>query len=109
MKAIDCINTLIKENEDLKTLCKSHVETIRLMKRELNKINNTITKKDKKIQKLESDSLKTNEKKQKEIDKVKNELNNLKEDYKELQSKYKDVMNENVEFKRIFDDISSND
>ena len=39
MKTIDYINNLIKENEDLKTLCKSHVETIRLMKREANKLN----------------------------------------------------------------------
>ena len=56
MKTIDYINALIKEKENLSTLCKSHVETIRLMKREMNKLNNIITKKDKRIQKLENES-----------------------------------------------------
>ena len=42
MKTVDYINTLIKEKEELKALCKSHVETIRTMKREISKLNNDI-------------------------------------------------------------------
>ena len=82
MKTIDYINTLIKEKEELKALCKSHVATIRLIKKELNKLNTTITKKDKKILKLESESLNVNT--QKELDKVKSELNELKVKYADL-------------------------
>jgi chromosome segregation ATPase len=108
MKAIDYINTLIKENDELKAMCKSHSEIIRLMKKELNKLNNTIAKKDKKIQKLETDFLKSNEKKQKEIDKVKTELVNSKAEFKELKSKYNVIKHENAELKRIFDEIDSN-
>lgn len=106
MKAIDYINTLIKENEELKSLCKSHVETIRLIKRELSKLNNTITKKDKIILKLENES--SNVKIQKELEKVKNELNKLKSEYDTLQHKYNDVMIENKELKLIFDEIENN-
>lgn len=98
MKTVDYINTLIKEKEELKTLCKSHVETIRLIKRELNKLNNTITRKDKKIMKLESESL--NVKTQKELDKVKSEL-------KELKAKYDEVVRENVYLRKIFDEIET--
>ena len=76
MKTVDYINTLIKEKEELKALCKSHVETIRLIKKELSKLNTTITKKDKRILKLENES--PNVKIQKELEKVKNELNTLK-------------------------------
>ena len=46
MKTVDYINTLIKEKEELKALCKSHVETIRLIKKELSKLNTTISKKE---------------------------------------------------------------
>ena len=106
MKAIDYINTLIKENEELKSLCKSHVETIRLIKRELSKLNNTITKKDKIILKLENES--SNVKIQNELEKVKNELNKLKSEYDTLQHKYNDVMIENKELKLIFDEIENN-
>ena len=106
MKSIDYINTLIKEKENLSALCKSHVETIRLMKREMNKLSNTITKKDKRIQKLENES--PNIKLQKELDKVKNDLNVLKAEYDSLQSKYNTAMLENEELKSVFDDIESN-
>jgi chromosome segregation ATPase len=102
---IDYINTLIKEKENLTALCKSHIETIRQIKRELNKLNSTITKKDKRILKLESES--PNAKIQKELDKVKNELNKLKKDYDLLQRKYNDAMSENAELKRIFDEIET--
>ena len=53
MKAVEYINSLIKERDELKDLCKSHVETIRTMKKEFIKLNNEIVRKDKKIQKLE--------------------------------------------------------
>ena len=106
MKSIDYINALIKEKENLSALCKSHVETIRLMKRDMNKLNNTITKKDKRIQKLENES--PNVKLQKELEKVKNELGALKAEYDTLQRKYNDVMNDNQELKRVFDEIESN-
>lgn len=105
MKTIDYINTLIKEKERLTELCKSHVETICLIKRELNKLNKTILKKDKKILKLESEP--SNVKIQKELDKVKDELNKLKYEYDLLQRKYNDVMSENAELKRIFDEIET--
>lgn len=105
MKTSDYINSLIKENMELEELCKSHVKTIRLIKRELTKLNNTILKKDKKIIKLENESL--NIKTQKELDKVKNELGELKEKYDILQNDYNNVVNENMELKHIFDDIES--
>ena len=105
LKTIDYINALIKENEELKSLCKSHVETIRLIKRELSKLNNTIIKKDKRILKLENES--PNVKIQKELENVKNELNILKADYDTLQRKYNNVMIENQELKIIFDEIGN--
>ena len=37
MKTIDYINTLFKENEELKALCKTNAETIHLLKREIEK------------------------------------------------------------------------
>ena len=49
MKTEDYINTLIKEKESLTTLCKSHVETIRLLNRRISKLNHDILIKDKKI------------------------------------------------------------
>lgn len=133
MKAADYINTLIKERDELKELCKSHVEKIRLFKKDL-------IKKDKKIQKLESEIKSPNENiknelvsfnnelillKQKYNDLKKNyndlkqkcskkgsnkvniELNTLKEEYKELQKKYNFVLAENEEYKRIFDDVEN--
>lgn len=130
MKASDYINTLIKERDELKELCKTHVETIRLFQRDL-------IKKDKKIQKLESEIKSPNENIQKELycvknelnllkeeyetlknksnnvktqkvsNKVKNELNNLKAEYKDLQNKYNILLVENEEYKRIFDDVEN--
>ena len=82
MKTADYINTLIKEKEELKKLCISHVETIRLQKREIQNLNNTILKKDKKIKCLENG----------ELENVKNELNKLKIDYEDLQNKYIDIV-----------------
>lgn len=105
MKTIDYINTLTKENEELKGLCKSHVETIRLIKRELAKLNSTILKKDKKIIKLETDS--PNAKIQKDLDKVKREFNKLKMEYDELQQKYNIVVSENEGLKKVFDEIET--
>jgi prefoldin subunit 5 len=106
MKTIDYINSLIKEKENLSSLCKSHVETIRLMKREMNKLNNTITKKDKRIKKLENES--PNIKLQKELDKVKNDLNVIKAEYDSLQSKYNTIILENEELNSVFDDVERN-
>ena len=105
MKTVDYINTLIKEKEELKALCKSHVETIRLIKKELSKLNTTITKKDKRILKLENES--PNVKIHKELERVKTELNMLKAEYDTLQRKYNDVMSENQELKRVFDEIEN--
>lgn len=72
----------------------------------MNKLNNIITKKDKRIQKLENES--PNIKLQKELDNVKNDLNVLKAEYDSLQSKYNSVMCENEELKCVFNDIESN-
>ena len=135
MKTVDYINILIKEKENLTALCKSHAETIRLLKRELGKLNDTILKKDKKIQKLENeisninpqidsnelDILKEkyadlqsmyNEVVQKNVsnsktNKNKNELNKLKSEYNALKKKYDDVVHKNEEFMRIFDEIEN--
>lgn len=134
MKTVDYINTLIKEKEELKTLCKRHVATIQALKRELVKIKVDITKKDKKIQSLEN-SLDGN-KMQDNIDILNNELNDLrvknnellhnyelllkrsegesktkggsgklKSEYNILKRKYDEVVKENEELKSIFDDI----
>lgn len=105
MKTIDYINSLIKERDSFKELCKTHAETIRSLKRDLYKLNNSITKKDKKIQKLENESL--NLKTQKELENVKDELKKIKVEHKELQNKYNTVVGENIELKRIFDEIEN--
>ena len=105
MKTIDYINSLIEEKENLKALCKAHVETIRLIKRELAKHNTTIAKKDKKILKLETESL--NVKTQKELDEVKREFNKLKTEYDTLHHKYNSVVSENEELKKFFDEIET--
>lgn len=103
MKAVDYINTLIKERDEIKEICKSHIETIRLMKREIMKLNNTISKQEKRIQKLESESV--NIKTKNELDNVKSDLKKMKTDYKDLQNNYNAVVAENEELKRIFDEI----
>jgi chromosome segregation ATPase len=94
MKIEDYINTLIKERDELKNLCKSHVEKIILFQQDL-------IKKDKKIQKLESEIKSPNEKTQKEPnDDIKIELNNLKAEYKDLQNKYNILFEENEYLKQ---------
>ena len=98
MKTEDYINSLINERDNLKEICKSHAETIRFIKKEL-------LKKDKKINKLEKDSL--NIKIQNELDIIKSELNALKEEYDELQHKYNDVVKENKELKIVLDVIEN--
>ena len=92
MKTVDYINTLIKEKEHLTALCKSHVETIRSIKRELAKLNSTITKKDMRIVELEGE-IKTpiNVMVQKELDAAKNELSQLRSEYDALLSKYNEL------------------
>lgn len=119
MKTEEYINSLIKEKEHLTELCKSHVKTILLIKRELGKLKSTITQKDKKIQKLENESLNT--KIEKELDETRNELNIIKikyndlkidhdtlnDKYNTLEKKYNDVVYENLELKRIFDEIET--
>ena len=105
MKMEDYMNSLIKERDDFKELNKKHFETIHLMKREMTKLNNTNLKLNKKIQKLENESI--NIKTKNELDKVKTELKDLKTAYKELQSMYNTVVNENVELKRIFEEIEN--
>jgi predicted nucleic acid-binding Zn-ribbon protein len=105
MKALDYINNLIKERDEIKDVCKLHVETIRSIKKELVKLQNTISKQDKKIQRLENES--DNIKTKNELDKVKNNFKKLKEEYKILQSKYNVVVNENKELKSIFDEIEN--
>jgi chromosome segregation ATPase len=96
MKTVDYINTLIKEKEELKELCKSHVETIRLLKREIGILNIAVLKKDKRIQKLEENKSTDVEKIQIELDAVKNELNIEKEKYNELQSRHDDISQSKV-------------
>ena len=119
MKTVDYINSLIKEKEELTALCKTHVETIRTMKRELTKLNSIIAKKDKKINKLENESI--NNKMQNELNKAQNELKNLDLKYYELKSNHEilnnkynilkkrceEVTNENLELKSIFDEIDT--
>lgn len=97
MKAIDYINSLIKERDDSKELCKTHVETIRLLKRE-------IIKKDKKNSKLEKE-LSNNIKYKKEFDKIKIEVKSLKEKYEDLQYMYNGVVEENDELKSILNNL----
>ena len=105
MNNVDYINILIKEKESLTELCKSHAETTRLMKREIGKLNNTILKKDKKIQKIENDKTTLCTKLQKERDNVKNELDIVKVNYEDLKRKYDDAMQKIDEYMNIFNEI----
>lgn len=135
MKTIDYIKNLIREKENLEELCKSHVETIRVMKRDIANLNNDLLRKKKKIHNLESEIKSPNENTQKELEAVKSELRILKEEYDTLQQKYDNikpqkasnkakselsdlkakyedlkkmydaVVCENEEYKRIFDEI----
>lgn len=96
MEALEYINSLIEERDELKKLCKAQKETIQLMKREL-------LKKDKKILKLEKTT--TNTKMQKEIDKIKGEFESLKVKYEDLQHTYGGVVEENDELKSILNSL----
>ena len=96
MKTIEYINMLIKEQGSLKDLCKSHMKTINLLKREMKILNNDISKKDKKIQNLENDTYIVNV--QNELENVKNELNRIKVEYDDLQNRYIDIIQKNEEF-----------
>ncbi len=105
MKTSDYINSLIKERDNFKEICKSHVETIQLLNKEL-------IKKDKKIIKLEKDclnSLDMNKQKQQKnkLEIIKSELDALKKEYDELQHKYNDVVKENEELKIVLDVIEN--
>ena len=104
MKTEDYINSLIEEKENLKSTCKTHVETIRLMKRELVKLNNTISKKDKKILKLENESVCV--KTQKELQNINIKFDNLKAEYDNLLYMYNSVVEENNELNNILDNIN---
>lgn len=136
MKTADYINSLNKENEELKELCKSYINTIRLQKREIFNLNNIILKKDKKIKNFENNQYVIDI--QRELENVKNELSELKIDYLNLQNKnnevdgsikktqrgknelsklkseysvlkneYDRLVKENEEYKRIFDEVEN--
>ena len=77
MKTTDYINSLIAEKESLKETCKSHVKTIELLRKELKKLKLDISKKDKKILKLENDSLNVKEQKEIVTDSMDMSLNKL--------------------------------
>ena len=96
MEALEYINSLIEERDELKKLCKAQKETIQLMKREL-------LKKDKKIIKLEKTT--NNTKMQKEIDKIKGEFESLKVKYEDLQHIDGGVVEENDELKSILNSL----
>ena len=106
MKAIDYINSLIKERDKYKEKCKKYSETIHFLKNRTdndtpkNEVEDTVT-----VQITENESV--NVKIQKELDKVKNELKKLKADHKDLKSKYNAVVKENGELKSILDDIDN--
>lgn len=109
MKAIDYINSLIKERDEYKEKCKKYSETIHFLKNRTdndtpkNEVEDTVI-----VQIPENESV--NVKIQKELDKldkVKNELKKLKAEHKELKSKYNDVVCENIELKRIFNEVET--
>ena len=130
MKTIDYINSLIKEKDELKALCKTHVRTIHTLRKEIQDLKKVISKKDLEIKQIESQDNITD---QNELESVKNELNmlglkynglqnmyddmlknssskslnKLKTEYKKLQRKYEDTMRENEEYKRLFEEIES--
>lgn len=105
MKTEDYINSLIAENEGLKAACKSHVETILMIRKELGRLKSTISKKDRKLSQLESTT--PNLDLQNELNVAKNELAQLKKKYDELQSMYNRVTEENAEYKSIFNEIEN--
>ena len=98
MASIDCVNSLIKERDELKEICKSHLETIRMMKREL-------LKKDKRLSKFENEQ--NNTKLEKELNRIKEDFETLNLKYNDLQQQYNEVVCENEEFKSIFYEIDN--
>jgi hypothetical protein len=108
MKIEEYVNSLIKEKEELKSACKTQIEKIRLMKREITKLNNTISKNYKKILKLENENESINMKIKNELIDVKNDLSNLKVEHDALKLKYNEIVKENEQFKFIFDEIEKN-
>jgi predicted nucleic acid-binding Zn-ribbon protein len=93
MKTADYINSLIKERDDLRTLCKSNAEMIRLQKQEISKLNGIISKKDKKLQEVQHLTINANL--QEELNIAKNDLNRLRSEYADLQSKYDNDIKKN--------------
>lgn len=98
MKTSDYINSLIKENENLKSNNKEYLEAIRLLKHEIKKIKVENVKKDKKNLKLKSD-----------FDNLNFQFEKIQIEFEELQHKYDSVVKENKEFKIIFDEIEKNE
>ena len=101
MKTEEYINSLIKEKDHLSELCKSHVKTILLIKRELWKLNNTITQKDKKIHKLENESLNT--KIEKELTEIKNELRETAEQISRAETRFNYLTDEHLIEAQIYE------
>lgn len=105
MKTEEYIKSLIKERDELKTLCKSHVETIRLIKRELVKLNHNMSKKDKQISELENGKIDVSL--QTEFNTVKDELNDLTKKYEELLQKYEKLQSDNKSLNRKNTDLQN--
>lgn len=93
MKTADYINSLIKERDDLRALCKSNAEMIRLQKQEISKLNGVISKKDKNLQEVQHLTINANI--QEELNIAKNDLNILRSEYMDLQSKYNEDIKKN--------------
>ena len=97
MKAIDYINSLIKERDEYKEKCKKYSETIHFLKNRTdndtpkNEVEDTVI-----VQIPENESVN-----------VKNELKKLKADHKDLKSKYNAVVKENGELKSIFNEVET--
>lgn len=110
-KDIEYINSIIKERNELKQIYKKQSTEMLFMKRELRKLKNIISKKEKNNPEpnsepkpnFESDFLKA----KKELNKAKNELKKIKAENKDLQNKYKTIMDENTELKNIIDEIQT--
>lgn len=103
MKAVEYINELIKERDELKELCKKHVDTIRTKEKELIKLNNEISRKNKAIKNSESGS-EVNTNNNRELEILKEDFNSLEMKYKTLHSEYDTVVKENNELNRFVND-----
>jgi uncharacterized protein (DUF3084 family) len=106
MKAVEYINELIKERDELKELCKKHVDTIRTKEKELIKLNNEISRKNKAFKNSESGSETNvvNTQNNHELEILKDDFNALEMKYNNLQSEYDTVVNENNELNRFVND-----